>query len=184
LERLGAILSGHFALTSGRHSDRYVQKARILEHPETAMRLASQMASWYERIEVVVVPAVGAIPLGFAVALASGARSVFAEREEGVMRLRRGFSIERGERALVVEDVITTGSSALEVSDLVGEAGADRLGVAALVDRSTRPLAFPLRALIRIEAVTWEPADCPLCDAGVPLDAPGSRHLRSSATDR
>jgi orotate phosphoribosyltransferase len=80
--------------------------------------------------------------------------------------------------------VITTGESALEVYDLVGEASADRMGVAALVDRSTRPLSFPLRALIRIEAVTWEPADCPLCTAGVPLDAPGSRHLRPSATER
>jgi orotate phosphoribosyltransferase len=97
------------------------------------MRLAHEIASWYDRIDAVVAPAVGAMPLGFAVALAAGARSLFAEREDGRMQLRRGFSIKRGERTLVVEDVITTGGSALEVYELADEAGADRLGVAALV---------------------------------------------------
>ena len=176
-ERHGAVLSGHFELTSGRHSDRYVQKARVLEQPETAMRLAREIASWYHRVDVVVAPAVGAIPLGFAVALAAGARSIFAEREEGRMRLRRGFSLEPGERALVVEDVVTTGGSAGEVYEVAGRLGAERLGVAALVDRSTGSLPFPLRALVRVEAMTWERGECPLCAQGVPLHAPGSRHL-------
>ena len=161
-ERHGAVLSGHFELTSGRHSDRYVQKARVLEQPETAMRLAREIASWYHRV---------------AVALAAGARSIFAEREEGRMRLRRGFSLEPGERALVVEDVVTTGGSAGEVYEVAGRLGAERLGVAALVDRSTGSLPFPLRALVRVEAMTWERGECPLCAQGVPLHAPGSRHL-------
>ena len=176
-ERTGALLSGHFELTSGRHSDRYVQKARVLEQPEIAMQLAREMAAWYERIAVVVAPAVGAVQLGFAVALAAGARSIFTEREDGHMRLRRGFSIDSGERAVVVEDVITTGGSAREVYELVGELGAERLGVAALVDRSSEPLPFPLRALLRIEATTWTRERCPLCRQGVPIDAPGSRTL-------
>jgi orotate phosphoribosyltransferase len=176
-ERSGAMLSGHFELTSGRHSDRYIQKARVLEHPETAMELAREIASWYTHIEVVVSPAVGAIPLGFAVALAANARSIFAEREGDRTSLRRGFSIERGERALVVEDVITTGGSAREVYELIGELGAERLGVAALVDRSTGPLSFRFRALVRIEATTWERNECPLCRRGVPVDVPGSRRL-------
>jgi len=177
LERSGALLHGHFRLASGRHSDRYVQKARVLEDPKDTVSLARTVASWYPRIDVVVSPAVGAIPFGFAVALAAGARSIFAEREGGAMRLRRGFVLRAGERALVVEDVITTGGSAQEVFDLVRSSRAEALGVAALVDRSTEVLAFPLRALLRVEATSWEPEDCPLCRGGVPVQSPGSRHL-------
>lgn len=176
-ERSGAMLSGHFVLASGLHSDRYVQKARVLEHPETAMALAGEIASWYSDVEVVAAPAVGAIQLGFAVALVAGARSIFAERENGRMRLRRGFDVASGSRALVVEDVITTGGSAREVYQLMGEMGAEQLGVAALIDRSPREVGFPLRAILRVDAVTWDPASCPLCHQGLPLDAPGSRHL-------
>jgi orotate phosphoribosyltransferase len=178
-EQCGAMLTGHFQLSSGRHSDRYVEKARVLEEPELAMTLAREIASWYPRIDVVVAPAVGAVPLGFAVALAAGARSVFTERDDGRMRLRRGFALEPGERVLVVEDVVTTGGSAQEVYDLVGESGADRLGVAALIDRSTRKVAFPLRAVLRVEARTWDPEECPMCRRGDPIESPGSRRLRS-----
>lgn len=177
LERRGAILRGHFRLTSGRHSNLYVQKARLLEHPESTMVIAREMASWYEDVQVVVAPAVGAIALGFAVALAAGARSLFAERADGRMTLRRGFEVAAGERALVVEDIVTTGGSAHEVYELVGRTGAERLGVAALVDRSAGRLAFPLRSLVRIAADTWSAEECPLCGAGTPMDAPGSRFL-------
>jgi orotate phosphoribosyltransferase len=177
-ERHGAIRSGHFELTSGRHSDLYVEKARVLQWPEATMAIAREIASWYPGgIDVVVAPAVGAIPLGFAVAVGAGARSVYAERQQGKMQLRRGFAIEADERALVVEDVVTTGASAAEVFHLVEEAGAESLGVAALVDRSTGPLPFPLRAVVRVVASTWESARCPMCARGVPVEAPGSRHL-------
>jgi orotate phosphoribosyltransferase len=178
-ERAGAMLSGHFLLSSGLHSDTYVQKARVLERPEDTMALVREMASWYERIDVVLAPAVGAIALGFAVALEAGARSLFAERDDGRMTLRRGFEIEPGERTLVVEDVVTTGESAGEVWTLAGDLGAERLGVAALIDRTTAPTPFPLRAVLRVEAGTWAADDCPLCRDGVPFDAPGSRHLRT-----
>jgi orotate phosphoribosyltransferase len=178
-ERAGAMLSGHFLLSSGLHSDTYVQKARVLERPDVTTALAHEIASGYERVEVVLAPAVGAISLGFAVALATGARSLFAERDDGRMTLRRGFAIEPGERTLVVEDVVTTGGSALEVWTLAGDLGADRLGVAALIDRTATPPPFPFRALVRVDAQTWDPGDCPLCRAGVPIDAPGSRHLRT-----
>lgn len=181
LERHGAILSGHFELSSGRHSDAYVQKARILERPVPTLEVAREIASWYPAIDVVVSPAVGAIVLGFAVALAAGARSVFAEREGGRLRLRRGFGVDRGEKTLVVEDVITTGGSAQEVHDMVGRLGAERLGVAALVDRSTGPLAFPLRSVVRVEADSWERAECPLCRNGVRIDTPGSKLLKPSS---
>ena len=178
LEERRAILSGHFELTSGRHSDIYVQKARLLEYPETAMEFAGEIASWYPDVEVVVAPAVGAISLGFAVALAAGARAIFAERTDGRMELRRGFALEPGERALLVEDIVTTGGSAREVHELIRSAGAEVAGVAALVDRTTTPLDIPLRAVVRVEAVSWEPAACPLCARGVPFDTPGSRPLR------
>jgi orotate phosphoribosyltransferase len=181
LEQTGAMLQGHFRLTSGLHSDVYVQKARVLEHPRLAMVLAREIVSWYPRIDVVVAPAVGAIALGFGVALEAEARSIFAEREEGRMRLRRGFRIDPGERALVVEDIITTGGSASEVFDLVRESGAELLGVAALIDRSTGPLAFPLRAVLRVEAASWVAARCPLCEEGMPLESPGSRYVSGTS---
>jgi orotate phosphoribosyltransferase len=176
-ERSGAMLTGHFRLTSGRHSDVYFQKARVLERPVVAMAFAREIASWFPRIDVVVSPAIGAVVLGFAVALEAGARSIFAEREEGRMRLRRGFWLDPGERTLVVEDVITTGGSAGEVFGLVREAGAEPLGVAALIDRSAAPLDFRMKAVLEVEASSWQPDECPLCKGGVPVSSPGSRHV-------
>lgn len=177
LAESGGIVSGHFLLSSGRHSDTYVEKARVFERPGVVVRLAEEIASWYERVEAVVSPAVGAIPLGFAVALATRARFLYAEREGGVMALRRGFRLAPGERTLVVEDVVTTGGSASEVYALVREARAVALGVAALVDRSAGGLEVPVRALARIDAESWEPEACPLCARDLPVDSPGSRHL-------
>jgi orotate phosphoribosyltransferase len=171
------MLTGHFQLSSGLHSDRYVEKSRVLERPEIAMALAREIASWYPAIDAVVAPAVGAVPLGFAVALAAGARSLFAEREDGRMRLRRGFVLHPDEATLVVEDVVTTGASAREVYELVGDAGANPLGVAALIDRSTTDVGFPMRAVLRVDARTWSPEDCPMCARGEPFSARGSRLL-------
>jgi orotate phosphoribosyltransferase len=177
LEERGGILQGHFLLTSGKHSGTYVQKARLLEDAKLVLRLGDEIAGWHPDLEVVVSPAVGAITLGFAVAAAAGARFLFAERDDGRMALRRGFTLSSGERALVVEDVITTGGSAREVLELVRGSGAEALGVAALVDRSAEAPAFPLRALLRVDADAFEPGDCPLCAAGEPLVSLGSRHL-------
>jgi len=177
LRRAGAIRHGHFLLSSGRHSETYVEKARVFEDPAATARLGGEIASWYERIEAVISPAVGALPLGFATALAAGARFLYAERDRDGMTLRRGFSVAPGERVLVVEDVVTTGGSAAEVFELAGALGAERLGVAALVDRAAGLLRFPLRALARVQAEAWEPDACPSCRRGVALESPGSRHL-------
>jgi orotate phosphoribosyltransferase len=173
----GALRTGHFLLSSGKHSPVYVEKARVFEHPPVVARLGEAIASRFEALESVVSPAVGALPLGFAVALAAGARFVYAEREEGRMALRRGFRLRPGERVLVVEDVVTTGGSAAEVFDLVAASGAEAVGVAALVDRSTDDMPFPFTALARVEAAVFDPEDCPSCADGVPLESPGSRHL-------
>jgi orotate phosphoribosyltransferase len=173
----GAVRSGHFLLSSGKHSDTYVEKARVLESPSDTLRLAEEIASWYEGIDAVASPAVGALPLGFAVALGADARFLYAERTDGRLQFRRGFVLRREERVLVVEDVVTTGGSAAEVVQLVRSTGASVLGVAALVDRSVVALPFPLRAVLRVEATIHDPATCPLCEAGQPLESPGSRHL-------
>jgi orotate phosphoribosyltransferase len=179
LRSRGALRSGHFLLSSGHHSDLYVEKARVFEDPQAAALLGRAISSLYEHVQAVVSPAVGAIPLGFAVALAAGARFVYAERVQGRLTLRRGFSLRPGERVLVVEDVITTGASAAEVHALVVHAGAHPLGVAALVDRSGSDPGFPLRAMARVSADSWDSESCPLCDRGVPVESPGSRHLEA-----
>jgi orotate phosphoribosyltransferase len=177
LEKAGAVRHGHFLLSSGKHSDVYVEKARVFEDPALTMRLAEQAAAWFEDVNVVVSPAVGALPFGFAVAHATGARFLYTEREGDRMALRRGFTVVAGERALVVEDVVTTGGSAAEVHALIIAAGAEPLGVLALVDRSNAELAFPLRALARVSADAWEPGECPQCAQGTPVESPGSRRL-------
>jgi orotate phosphoribosyltransferase len=182
LERRGAVLRGHFLLSSGRHSDLFVQKFRILEHPRLAQSFGESLAALFpEGFDVVAAPAIGAVVLGFATALAADARSIFAERADGVLSFRRGFHIEPHERVLVVEDVITTGGSAREVVALVKASAGKVIGVGALIDRGdpTRPpnLGAPLRSLVKLEVASWAPEDCPLCAGDVPLDDPGSRRL-------
>ena len=177
LRRTGALRRGHFLLSSGRHSDTYVEKARVFEDPKVTVGLGREIASWYRDVEAVISPAVGAIPLGLAVSLEAGARFLYAEREDDRMALRRGFSVTAGERVLVVEDVVTTGGSAAEVLSLARDLGAEVLGVAALVDRTDRGVDLPLRALARVDAETWTVDGCPLCGRGIPVESPGSRHL-------
>ena len=182
LEQRGAVLHGHFRLSSGRHSDLFVQKFRVLEHPGIAQRFGESIAGLFDnRFHLVASPAVGALVLGFTTALAVGARMIFSERVEEEMQFRRGFRIGPREKVLVVEDVVTTGGSAREVVDLVRAAGGMPVGVGALIDRSdpNDPPDFtvPFRALLHISAESWDPASCPLCSQGKPLDEPGSRRL-------
>ncbi|TMK50812.1 MAG: orotate phosphoribosyltransferase [Actinobacteria bacterium] len=192
LRDVGAISNGHFILSSGRHSDVYAEKFRALEHPGLAVSLGASLADRFadQHIDVVLSPAVGAIVLGFATALAVSrnrngdgdgeARFIFAERDAGAMRLRRGFEVAPGERVLVVEDVVTTGASLREVLALVDP---DALvGVGCLLDRSSGlDLGLPLTSLARLQAPTWDPAECPLCAEGLGAAAPGSRHLTASS---
>ena len=181
LRRVGAIMNGHFLLSSGRHSAVYAEKFRALEVPALASRLGSAIAERFsdQRIDVVLAPAVGGIVLGFCTALALDVRSIFAEREDGEMKLRRGFEIEPEERALLIEDVVTTGKSIREVIQLVR---ADQIaGVACLIDRSGGiDLGHPLESLCKLDAVSWAPEECPLCAEGVPMDSRGSRHLAAN----
>ncbi len=180
LENAGAILHGHFALTSGRHSETYVQCARVLEDPALTTRLAQTIAARVEgmQVDLVAAPAVGGIIIGFAVAQALDVRFIFSEREHGKMTFRRSFQIEPGARVLVVEDVVTTGGSVAEVLSLVHDAGGVAVGVASIIDRGG-PKAFDseLTALLRLEVESWEPEECVLCASSTPLTSPGSRRI-------
>lgn len=182
LEQKGAVLHGHFVLSSGRHSDLFVQKFRVLEHPRLAQRFGESISDLYpDGFDLVACPAVGAVVLGFTTALAGSARMIFAERSEGEMVFRRGFEVGPHERVLVVEDVVTTGGSAREVVDLVRAGGGTVAGVGALIDRSDPEdppdLTVPLRALLKVPATSWSPSECPLCAKGDPVTDPGSRRL-------
>lgn len=186
LEDKGAVMRGHFELSSGRHSNLFVQKFRVLEHPRLAQRFGESLAELFDkRFDVVAAPAVGAVVLGFTTALAADARSIFAERVDGAMSFRRGFDIDPHAKVLVIEDVVTTGGSAREVVDLVKQAGGEVVGVGALLDRADPSrtedegaLGAPLRALVRLEVESWHPDDCPLCASNEPLQDPGSRRIR------
>lgn len=182
LTAAGAILSGHFVLTSGRHSDTYVQCARILEDTELTTRLAQEMARRVEGLEVDVVaaPAVGGIIIGFAVAQALGVKFIFSERDQGGMRFRRSFEIVPGQRVLVVEDVVTTGGSVAEVIELIKAAGGVVAGVVSIIDRGgEKRFSETLVPLLRLEVESWETDSCRLCGAGEPVTSPGSRRLSS-----
>lgn len=174
-----ALQKGHFLLTSGLHSDTYLQCAQILQHPRLAQELAQAMAAKLagEKIQVVVGPAMGGITWAYQLGLTLGCRAIFAERSEDVMTLRRGFSVQPGERALVAEDVSTTGGSAQEVVRLLQGSGATVVGVALLADRTAGHLNFdiPCHALYQFRPLTWNREDCPLCRENIPFDRPGSR---------
>ncbi len=177
----GALLEGHFRLSSGLHSTRYIQCALVLQYPRIATQLGARLAEAFaeQPIETVIAPAIGGILVAHEVARHLNARAIFAERQEGRFTLRRGFTIAPAERVLVVEDVITTGRSTREVIELVRAAGGEVVGVGALIDRSGTALYFgvPLRALLQLDLPTYPPDACPLCAAGVPLSTPGSRYF-------
>jgi len=179
LHKTGALLEGHFKLTSGRHSDRYIQCARLLQYPRYAAELGAALGGRFtgEDVQAVVGPAVGGILVSYEVARHLGVRSLFTEREGGRMALRRGFSLAKGERVLVVEDVITTGGSVEEVLAVVREQGAVPVGVGAIADRSGGKVCWMmhLEVLIRLNVLSYPAEECPLCREGVPLVKPGSR---------
>lgn len=179
--RTGAFLDGHFQLSSGLHSPKYLQCALVLQHPEHAERLGRELAGRLGvAAEVVVSPAMGGLIIGHEVARALGVRHIFAERDAArQMTLRRGFHVGRGERAVIVEDVITTGGSSLEVADLLRGLRAEVVGAASIIDRSggAADLGVPRVALATLAVEAWPPEQCPLCRRGLPVDKPGSRAL-------
>jgi orotate phosphoribosyltransferase len=178
-KRVGAFLEGHFRLTSGLHSPGYMQCALVLAHPREAEALGAELA---ERVRglgpnVVLSPALGGIVIGQEVGRALGVRALFAERQDGVLMLRRGFTLSAADRVLVVEDVVTTGKSTRETIDVARGAGAQVVGAAAIIDRSggDQKLDVPFHTLATIALPAYQPESCPLCAAGQPVVKPGSR---------
>lgn len=177
--RSGALLEGHFRLTSGLHSPGYLQCALVLQHPADAAQLADALAPSLRSLAptVVLSPALGGIVIGHEVARALGVRALFAERQDGRLTLRRGFSLAPQDRVLVVEDVVTTGGSTRETMEVAREAGATVVGAASIVDRSgaRSDLGVPYHALLPMALPTYDPAACPLCAQGLDVVKPGSR---------
>jgi orotate phosphoribosyltransferase len=184
LEEVGAIRTGHFELSSGRHSGTYIQCALVLERPKHAELLGRALADLFHDLSVacVVSPALGGVIIGYEVARALGVRSLFVERDRsGQMTLRRGFEIKPGERVLVIEDVWTTGGSTRETIGVVEQEGGLVVAAGALIDRSggTLELNVPARALLELAVPSYEPDDCPQCHAGGVATRPGSRYTRA-----
>ena len=177
--RLGALLEGHFRLTSGLHSPGYLQCARVLQYPGEAEACGAAIAGLVRSlgVDVVLSPALGGIVIGHEVARALGVRAVFAERQDGALTLRRGFELTPAERILVVEDVVTTGGSTRETMEVARAAGATVVAAASIIDRSggQQGLDIPYFSLATVSLPTYEPQSCPLCAQGRPVVKPGSR---------
>lgn len=177
--RSGALLEGHFRLSSGLHSPSYLQCALVLQHPREAEALGAALGNLVRSLgaQTVLSPAMGGIVIGQEVGRALNVRAIFAERQDGTLTLRRGFALDPGEKVLVVEDVVTTGGSTRETMDVARAAGAVVVGACAIVDRSggKQGLDVPFHALLSMEVKAYQESDCPLCKQGIPVIKPGSR---------
>jgi orotate phosphoribosyltransferase len=175
----GALLEGHFTLSSGLHSDRYLQSALVLQHPDFAEQLGRALGERTKHLQptAVLSPALGGIVIGQEVGRALQVRALFAERQDGRLTLRRGFTLDPDDRVLIVEDVITTGGSTRETIAVAEAAGAQVVGAASIIDRGSDGgrLDVPLQTLVKMQVAAHDPASCPLCAAGVPVVKPGSR---------
>ncbi|MBU0951263.1 MAG: orotate phosphoribosyltransferase [Elusimicrobia bacterium] len=186
-EEKNALLTGHFLLSSGLHSDRYVQCAQVLQYPAAAEKLAKELASNLKsqisnfKIDLVVSPAMGGVIIGQEIGRALGVKAIFTERENVVMTLRRGFKITKGEKAIIVEDVITTGKSTKEVAEVVKNLGGEIVAAVSLIDRTGggANFSFPQISLLKLEIKTYQSNNCPLCKQGSIAVKPGSRGLVS-----
>lgn len=175
----GALLEGHFRLSSGLHSGRYLQSALVLQYPDLAERLGAALAERIRHLQptAILSPALGGIVIGQEVGRALHVRALFAERQDGALTLRRGFTLSPDDRVVVVEDVITTGGSTRETIAVAEAAGARVLGAAAIIDRGTDParLDLPLQTLVKLDVPAYSPDSCPMCAEGKPVVKPGSR---------
>ena len=181
--RSGALLEGHFRLSSGLHSPGYLQCALVLQHPREAEALGAALGNLVRSLgaQTVLSPAMGGIVIGQEVGRALGVRAIFAERQDGTLTLRRGFTLDPGEKVLVVEDVVTPGGSTRETMDVARAAGAVVVGACAVVDRSggKQGLDVPFQALLPMDVKTYQPEACPLCQQGIPVVKPGSRTAKT-----
>jgi orotate phosphoribosyltransferase len=177
LSEVEALLEGHFLLSSGRHSSKYCQCARLLMYPDKAEKVLQVVAEKLKDIDfdIIVGPAMGGIIVAYELGRQLNKPAVFTERVEGVMTLRRGFSIEPGERVLIAEDVVTTAKSSLESAEVIKKLGGEVVGIASIVDRSSGDTTYPLYSAVKLQIDTYEEKECPLCKQGIEYVKPGSR---------
>lgn len=173
------LLSGHFCLTSGLHSDTYFQCAKLYQYPDIVEKLASELAKKLENVEfdTIVAPAIGAVIFGYETAKQAKKRNLFVERKDGEMQLRRGYHLKKGEKVVIIEDVITTARTIFETKEAIKEFECEVVGIGCIVDRTQGKFEndFKIYSLLQSSPVTYEPENCPLCKAGIELVKPGSR---------
>ncbi|MDR1169179.1 MAG: orotate phosphoribosyltransferase [Heliobacteriaceae bacterium] len=177
LEKAEGVLKGHFCLTSGLHSDIYFQCAKLYQYPDLTEKIGKELAQKLEGIEfdTIVSPAIGAVIMGYETAKQAGKRNLFVERKDGKMELRRGYSLDKGEKVVIIEDVITTARTINETIEALAPFRAEVAAVGCIVDRTCGKTGFNIKSLLQIDPVTYDPSDCPLCREGLPLVKPGSR---------
>jgi len=177
----GAFLKGHFLLSSGRHSEYYIEKIKIIHYPEKVQTLCKELVNKFSNIDfdVVISPAMGGIVLGYEVAKISAKKFIFTQRENNKMTIRNGFELHPDEKVLIIEDVMTTGRSVFEVIDCIKEKGARIIGIGLIVDRSGGKVdfGFPTKSLLTLNIKTYQPEECPLCKKNIPITKPGSRKI-------
>ena len=174
-----ALLEGHFLLSSGRHSNRYCQCAKLLQYPDRAAQVLAVVVEKLKDtpVDIVVGPAMGGIIVAYELGRQLGVPAIFTEREDEKMTLRRGFEVHAGQRILITEDVVTTGKSSLETIDVLKQFGVEIVGIACIANRSTGDIGYPIFDAIKLDIESWEPESCPLCKQGIPFVKPGSRKI-------
>lgn len=186
LIKYNGLLKGHFCLTSGLHSDTYFQCAKLYEHPQAVEELGKKLAQKLSEIEfdTIISPAIGAIIIGYETAKQAGKRFLFVERKEGVLQLRRDYRLEKGEKIIILEDVITTARTIKETTEAIKEFEPEIIGVASIVDRTNGKTDYNITSLLQVSPVTYEADNCPLCKENIPLVKPGSREGVQNAPHR
>lgn len=180
MKECGALLEGHFLLSSGRHSNRYCQCAKLLQYPDKAEKVLAIAKDKLKDVDVdiVVGPAMGGIVVAYELGRQMGKPAIFTERVDGVMTLRRGFEVHKGQKVIISEDVVTTGKSSLEVAELLKSIGAEVVGIACIVDRSAGSIPYPVYSCVKLDIESWEKEECPLCKQGIEYVKPGSRNIK------
>lgn len=183
LEKAEGVLHGHFCLTSGLHSDIYFQCAKLYQYPDTVEILGKKLAEKLSEVDfdTIVAPAIGAVIIGYETAKQAKKRNLFVERKDGVMQLRRGYTLKKGEKVVIIEDVITTARTIKETEEAIKDFGCEVVAIGCIVDRTKGLTGYNIKSLIQIDPVTYNPDNCPLCEKGIPLVKPGSREEKVKA---
>lgn len=183
LEKAQGVLHGHFCLTSGLHSDIYFQCAKLYQYPDITEKIGKMLAEKLSEIEfdTIVAPAIGAVIIGYETAKNAKKRNLFVERKDGTMQLRRGYTLKKGEKVVIIEDVITTARTIKETMEAIKEFEPEVVAVGCIVDRTKGKTEYNIKSLIQIDPVVYDPNVCPLCKEGIPLVKPGSREEKAKA---